>query len=97
MLVILFSVTEDHPEVKAMVLGALDEAKKLCTSPLDLYAEALGNHVKQVLQRSTWQQHLHKLQKLIQIHLPFVLQHYYLRLLFKFEEFDLFASNYTGG
>lgn len=48
-----FLVTEDHPEVKAMVFSALEEAKKLCTSPLDLYAEALENCVKQVLERPT--------------------------------------------
>lgn len=54
-------MTEDHPEVKAMVLSALEEAKQLSTSPLSLYIEALENHIKQVCQiYKTWQLHLHK-------------------------------------
>ncbi|XP_040920922.1 adenylate kinase 9 [Toxotes jaculatrix] len=42
------SVEEDHPEVKAMVLRALEEAKQLSTSPLGLYAEVLENHIKEI-------------------------------------------------
>ncbi|XP_026196504.1 adenylate kinase 9 isoform X2 [Anabas testudineus] len=41
-------VKEDHPEVKAMVLSALEEAKQLMPSPLSLYTEALENHIKQI-------------------------------------------------
>ncbi|XP_050927825.1 LOW QUALITY PROTEIN: adenylate kinase 9 [Lates calcarifer] len=41
-------VTEDHPEVKAMVLSALEEAKQLSTSLLLLYAEALENRIKEI-------------------------------------------------
>ncbi|XP_071335378.1 adenylate kinase 9 isoform X3 [Trachinotus anak] len=44
---------EDHPEVKAMVLGALEEAKKLSTSPLGLYAEALENRIKEIEEADT--------------------------------------------
>ncbi|XP_028996681.1 adenylate kinase 9 [Betta splendens] len=40
-------VEEDHPQVKAMVLSALDEAKQQSTCPLSLYIEALENHIKQ--------------------------------------------------
>ncbi|XP_075315081.1 adenylate kinase 9 [Odontesthes bonariensis] len=40
------SVTEDHPEVQAMVLSALEEAKQASASPIDLYAEVLGKHIK---------------------------------------------------
>ncbi|XP_072219011.1 adenylate kinase 9 [Leuresthes tenuis] len=40
------SVTEDHPEVQAMVLSALEEAKLAISSPIDLYPEVLGKHIK---------------------------------------------------
>ncbi|CAG5928032.1 unnamed protein product [Menidia menidia] len=42
------SVTEDHPDVQAMVLGALEEAKQLTTSPHELYDEVLEKHIKEV-------------------------------------------------
>lgn len=59
---LLFSVTENHPEVKAMVLSALEEAKHMNTSPFSLYAEVLETHIKEVGQKSeTWQLHSHKL------------------------------------
>uniref|UniRef100_A0A3Q1CXD4 Nucleoside-diphosphate kinase n=1 Tax=Amphiprion ocellaris TaxID=80972 RepID=A0A3Q1CXD4_AMPOC len=41
------SVTEDHPEVQAMVLAAVEEAKQLSTSPLGLYAEVLERRIKE--------------------------------------------------
>ncbi|XP_069014339.1 adenylate kinase 9 [Embiotoca jacksoni] len=41
-------MTEDHPEVQAMVLSAVEEAKQLSTSPISLYAEVLQNHIKEV-------------------------------------------------
>ncbi|KAK2856221.1 hypothetical protein Q5P01_004956 [Channa striata] len=42
-------VTEDHPEVKAMVLSALEEAKQLSTSPPgNVHAEALENYIKEI-------------------------------------------------
>lgn len=44
----LLPVTEDHPEVKAMVLSAIEEARKLSPSPLGLYADALRKRVKEV-------------------------------------------------
>ncbi|XP_056260814.1 adenylate kinase 9 isoform X1 [Seriola aureovittata] len=47
------SVTEDHPEVKVMVLNAMEEAKKLSTSPLGLYAEALANCIKEMEETDT--------------------------------------------
>ncbi|XP_029352962.1 adenylate kinase 9 [Echeneis naucrates] len=47
------SVTNDHPEVKALVLSALEEAKKLGTSPLGLYAVALENRLKEIEEANT--------------------------------------------
>ncbi|XP_067338079.1 adenylate kinase 9 [Channa argus] len=47
------SVTEDHPEVKAMVLSSLEEAKQLSISPLSLYAEALENYIKEAEEADT--------------------------------------------
>lgn len=44
----LFSVTEDHPEVQAMVLSALEEAKQVKTSAVGLYAEVLEARIKEV-------------------------------------------------
>ncbi|XP_041832401.1 adenylate kinase 9 isoform X1 [Melanotaenia boesemani] len=41
-------VTEDHPEVQAMVLGAVEEAKQSSTSPFDLYAEVLEKRIKEI-------------------------------------------------
>ncbi|KAM9703756.1 adenylate kinase 9 [Menidia menidia] len=41
-------VTEDHPDVQAMVLGALEEAKQLTTSPHELYDEVLEKHIKEI-------------------------------------------------
>ncbi|KAF7661399.1 hypothetical protein LDENG_00263080 [Lucifuga dentata] len=41
-------VTEDHPEVKAMVLNALEAAKHTITTPSDLYAEVLEKHLKEI-------------------------------------------------
>ncbi|XP_047429649.1 adenylate kinase 9 [Mugil cephalus] len=41
-------VTEDHPEVQAMVLSAVEEAKKLSTSPVGLYAEVLEKRIKEI-------------------------------------------------
>lgn len=47
-----FSVTEDHPEVKAMVLRALEEAKQMSTPPhFDLYVDVLKKRIKEVCQR----------------------------------------------
>ena len=45
------SVTEDHPEVKAMVLSAMEEAKHMRTSPFGLYAEVLEKRIKEVCQK----------------------------------------------
>uniref|UniRef100_UPI0037E901CB adenylate kinase 9 n=1 Tax=Semicossyphus pulcher TaxID=241346 RepID=UPI0037E901CB len=42
------SVTEDHPEVQAMVLSALEEAKYMDTFPIGLYAEVLGKRIKEI-------------------------------------------------
>ncbi|XP_070781653.1 adenylate kinase 9 [Enoplosus armatus] len=47
------SVTEDHPEVQAMVLTALEEAKHMSTSPFDLYAEVLEKHIKEIEETDT--------------------------------------------
>ncbi|XP_026174949.1 adenylate kinase 9 isoform X2 [Mastacembelus armatus] len=41
-------VTQNHPEVKAMVLSALEEAKQLSTSPLSLYTEVLESRIKEI-------------------------------------------------
>ncbi|XP_054474711.1 adenylate kinase 9 [Anoplopoma fimbria] len=43
----LNSVTEDHPEVQAMVLSALEEAKHMSTSPFSLYADVLEKRIKE--------------------------------------------------
>lgn len=45
---LLFAVTEDHPEVKAIVATALEEAKKVSTSSYGLYTEVLKNRLKEV-------------------------------------------------
>lgn len=45
---LLFSVTEDHPEVQTMVLTALEEAKHQSTSPFSLYAGVLEKRIKEV-------------------------------------------------
>ncbi|XP_008299656.1 adenylate kinase 9 [Stegastes partitus] len=42
------SVTEDHPEVQALVLAAVEEAKHFSTSPLGLYAEVLERRLKEI-------------------------------------------------
>ncbi|KAM9354982.1 adenylate kinase 9 [Pholidichthys leucotaenia] len=42
------SVTEEHPEVQAMVLSAVEEAKQLRTSPSDLYASVLQKRIKEI-------------------------------------------------
>lgn len=47
---LLFSVTENHPEVQAMVLRALEEARDMSTVPVSLYTEALLQHVNKVHQ-----------------------------------------------
>ncbi|XP_024863203.1 adenylate kinase 9 isoform X2 [Kryptolebias marmoratus] len=41
-------VTEDHPEVKAMVLQAVEEAKQLSTPGSDLYVGVLEKHIKEI-------------------------------------------------
>uniref|UniRef100_A0A3B5A2W7 Adenylate kinase 9 n=1 Tax=Stegastes partitus TaxID=144197 RepID=A0A3B5A2W7_9TELE len=40
--------TEDHPEVQALVLAAVEEAKHFSTSPLGLYAEVLERRLKEI-------------------------------------------------
>nr|XP_040016288.1 adenylate kinase 9 isoform X3 [Gasterosteus aculeatus aculeatus] len=42
------SVTEDHPEVHAMVQSALEEARHMSTSPVGLHAEVLEKRVKEI-------------------------------------------------
>lgn len=44
-------MTEDHPEVKAMVLQAVEEAKQTSTPRFDLHADVLFKHIKEVCQR----------------------------------------------
>ncbi|XP_051264627.1 adenylate kinase 9 isoform X2 [Dicentrarchus labrax] len=46
-------VTEDHPEVQAMVLSALEEAKHMSTSPFGLYAEVLETRIKEIEEADT--------------------------------------------
>ncbi|XP_030261487.1 adenylate kinase 9 isoform X1 [Sparus aurata] len=46
-------VTEDHPEVKAMVLTALEEAKHISASPFGLYAEVLKTRIKEMEEADT--------------------------------------------
>ncbi|KAL7388763.1 hypothetical protein ABVT39_020280 [Epinephelus coioides] len=46
-------VTEDHPEVQAIVLSALEKAKHMSTSPLSLYAEVLEKHIKEIEEADT--------------------------------------------
>ncbi|CAB1435475.1 unnamed protein product [Pleuronectes platessa] len=41
-------VTEDHPQVKAMVLGVMEEAKQHSTSPVTLHAEVLEKRIKEI-------------------------------------------------
>ncbi|KAI3363735.1 hypothetical protein L3Q82_001351 [Scortum barcoo] len=44
-------LAEDHPEVQAMVLTALEEAKHLSTPPFQLYAEVLEKRIKEIEKR----------------------------------------------
>ncbi|XP_038592648.1 adenylate kinase 9 isoform X2 [Micropterus salmoides] len=46
-------VTEDHPEVQAMVLTALEDAKHVSTSPFGLYAEVLEERIKEIEKTDT--------------------------------------------
>ncbi|KAE8286847.1 Adenylate kinase 9 [Larimichthys crocea] len=46
-------VTENHPEVQAMVLTALEEAKHMSTSPVGLYAKVLEKHTKEIEEADT--------------------------------------------
>ncbi|KAK1889504.1 Adenylate kinase 9 [Dissostichus eleginoides] len=41
-------LTEDHPEVQALVLTALEEAKHMSTSPLSLYGEVLEKRINEI-------------------------------------------------
>lgn len=41
-------MTENHPEVQAMVLGALEEARQMSTAPDSLYTEVLLQRVEEV-------------------------------------------------
>lgn len=41
-------MTENHPEVQAMVLSALEEAREMSTAPDSLYTEVLLQHVEEV-------------------------------------------------
>lgn len=45
---LLLSVTEDHPEVQAIVLTALEEAKHKSIAPSGLYAKVLKTRIKEV-------------------------------------------------
>ncbi|TWW68860.1 Adenylate kinase 9 [Takifugu flavidus] len=45
---LLFSVTENHPEVQDMVLRALEEARQMSTAPDSLYTEVLLQHVEEI-------------------------------------------------
>ncbi|KAM9339254.1 adenylate kinase 9 [Symphorus nematophorus] len=47
------AVTEDHPEVQAMVITALEEAKKMSTSPSSLYAHVLETRIKEIEEADT--------------------------------------------
>ena len=49
---LFFLVTEDHPQVKAMVLGVMEEAKQHSVSPVALHAEVLQTRIKEVSLRS---------------------------------------------
>lgn len=51
-ILLLCSVTEDYPEVKAAVLTALEEAKHISIPPHDLYPEVLGKYIKEVCQKN---------------------------------------------
>ncbi|XP_028252479.1 adenylate kinase 9 isoform X2 [Parambassis ranga] len=42
------SVTDDHPEVQAMVHSAVEKAKQLRPSPTSLYAEVLKKHIQEI-------------------------------------------------
>ncbi|CAJ1078426.1 adenylate kinase 9 isoform X4 [Xyrichtys novacula] len=46
-------VTEDHPDVQAMVFSAVEEAKHMSTNPTGLYAEVLENHIKKIEEDNT--------------------------------------------
>lgn len=48
---LLFSVTENHPEVQALVVRALEEARHMSTAPDSLYTEVLLQRVKEVHQK----------------------------------------------
>lgn len=41
-------MTENHPEVQAMVLRALEDARQMTTAPVSLYTEVLLQRVKEV-------------------------------------------------
>lgn len=45
-------MTENHPEVQAMVLTALEEAKHMSTAPSGLYAKVLETRIKEVRQKN---------------------------------------------
>nr|XP_046228264.1 adenylate kinase 9 [Scatophagus argus] len=47
------SVTENHPEVKAMVVTALEEAQHMSTVPFGLYAEVLQKRIKEIEEADT--------------------------------------------
>lgn len=44
----LLAVTENHPEVQAKVLTAVEEAKQMSRIPISLYCEILEKHIKEV-------------------------------------------------
>ncbi|KAK6297576.1 hypothetical protein J4Q44_G00321590 [Coregonus suidteri] len=46
---VMMEVTEEHPDVQAIVEEALKEAEQVVTPPsLDLYAEVLENHIREI-------------------------------------------------
>lgn len=49
---LLLSVTENHPEVQAMDLTALEEARHKSIAPPGLYAKVLKTRIKEVHQKS---------------------------------------------
>lgn len=50
----MMEVTEEHPDVQAIVEEALKEAEQVVTPPsLDLYAEVLENHIREVCLKSS--------------------------------------------
>lgn len=46
---LLVSVTENHPAVQEILFNAMEEARKSSIPPIDLYAEVLEKHIKEVL------------------------------------------------